>query len=209
MMMPDDPPPGGGGQTPPQPPPAPPRQVADPAAEVERLSREIANVRAEAASHRIGERQANEQVAAANTRITELQAEAERRVAETRTRMDTDLQAERTARIDAELRAAAAVAGLEDLDLIGLPTFPKSGVKVENGAVVGIAEAITAFKAAKPNYFRAPASPPPPPAPQPRAAGASGAPPPNPNPPPVSVKSMTPIEYAAYKRSQLGLLRRL
>lgn len=123
--------------------------------------------------------------------------------------MTTELERERTARIDAELRAAAQAAGLQDVDLIGLPTFPRAMVKFENGAIVGIPEAIASFKAAKPAYFTPAAAPP-----APRQPGGNPTPPPpaNPNPPPADVRAIpkTPEgrrEYDAAKRQMISTLR--
>lgn len=54
--------------------------------------------------------------------------------------------------IDAKIEAIAVSAGLKDIELIKL--IDKKDIKLsENGEVVGINEAITAFKARKPEYF--------------------------------------------------------
>lgn len=53
--------------------------------------------------------------------------------------------------IDIELREAARKEGLQDLDLLKL--IDRSGVKIEEGKIVGIEEAVKNFKKNKPSFF--------------------------------------------------------
>jgi hypothetical protein len=198
---------GGGGPSsapPPPAPPAPPRAVADPSAEVSRLQGEIANVRAEAAAHRVNERTAKEQVAVAEARIAELTTESTRREEAARAEGVTAANTWKGRAMEAELKAAALSAGLVDVDL--LPLIKREGiVTAADGSITGIPEAIAAFKAAKPTYFREGA-----PAPAARATG-SNTPPPTPNqaPPQSSVKGKPRADYDAQKKAAHNSLRGL
>jgi hypothetical protein len=111
--------------------------------------------------------------------------------------------------INAELKAEAIAAGLQDPDL--LPLIDRAAVKIgDDGELVGIKEAIDAFKAKKPEYFKQTrgGNPPAPPAlPDPRR-GQGNPPPPNPNPPPTNVKELDPKKYGEAKNALLGDLRR-
>lgn len=192
-------------------PPAPPapRHVADPLAEVTRLQGEIANVRAEAAAHRVNERTANESVAAANARIAELQTEATRRETAAREAGTAEATTWKDRTMKAEIKAAALAAGLVDVDLV--PLIATAGIVVAaDGSITGIPEAIAAFKTAKPTYFRDSAAPPQPGAPPapPRAPGAP-APAPTPGPPQGSVRDLSDTDYKAQKRAVLSGLRRM
>lgn len=53
--------------------------------------------------------------------------------------------------VEAELKAEATAAGLKDLDLTKL--IDVSGVKINEGRIEGLKEAIESFKTKKPEYF--------------------------------------------------------
>lgn len=191
---------------PPPAPPAPPVNPNDPNA-VARLNSQIADIRAEAAAHRIDARNATEAVTALQRQLTEAQTAADSRIAAERTTMNATLQTERQARVDAELKAAAAVSGLTDLEL--LPLISRSAIVVDpaTGTITGIPEAIAAFKTSKPQYFRSDA-PQPGPAPAPRAPGLP-APAPQPAPAQGNVRDLPRNEYEARKRDSVRRLRGL
>jgi hypothetical protein len=65
--------------------------------------------------------------------------------------LEKQMQDVESKRINAELKTAAVLEGLNDLDLIKL--MDTSNVKIENGEVVGIKEVVSAFKEKKPTYF--------------------------------------------------------
>lgn len=173
--------------------------------------KQLSDIRAEAAAHRIEARKERE---------AREKAEAERDAA--RAEIDGKLKTERdtaTARItkmqqrviESDLKAQAVAAGLEDLDL--LPLLDRSGINMDDdGNVTGIKEAIEAFKAKKPDYFKKEGGK--------KAAGNGdggakkptgdgGAPPPNKEPPSDNVKKMTRAEYQAWKQSGLRKMRGL
>jgi len=189
---------------PPAPPPAP--LFADRLAEVTRLQNEMANTRAEAAAHRIGEREAREQVTAANTRIAEIQAEAERRVVEATNASNTRVTTLQNRTIEAELKAAAIAAGLQDVDL--MPLIDRKAITFDDaGNITGIPEAIASFKTSKPAYFAAAAAAA---APAPvRTASPIPAPVPNQAPPASTVRGMSREDYAAAKKADHNRLKRV
>jgi phosphohistidine swiveling domain-containing protein len=138
---------------------------------------EVANVRAEAAAHRVNERSANEQVTAANARIAELTQEVTRREEAARAAGATEVTTWKGKAMEAALKAAALAAGLVDVDLV--PLIKKDGIVVAaDGTITGIPEAIAAFKTATPSYFGTRSADPPPAPSGPRAPGSPGAPPP-------------------------------
>jgi hypothetical protein len=193
---------------PPVPPPAPPppAYVPPPAPSHPGRGETIEDVRAEAAARRIDARNAREAAEAAQREVVRIQKEADERVAASTAReqgVTTKIKA-RTA--DAELRAQAQAAGLQDMDL--LPLINRSGIVVDDeGNVTGVAEAIEALKVKKPVYFTAPAAAPPPP----RVTGSGAAPPPPPAgaapPAPTNVRQMSKEDYDAQKRAALRALK--
>lgn len=195
---------------PPQPqlqaPPPPPPGETD-VQRVARLERALADTRAEAAAYRIDARTSNERQTALQTELEQARAASGQQVEEVRRNADSQVQAERQLRLDAELKAAAVAAGLSDPDL--LPLINKSGVKVDaSGNIVGIAEAIAAFKTAKPAYFRDMQAPPPPPPPVRTSTGLQQPPPvPGAAPPTTDVRAMPKADYQATKRAALAGLR--
>jgi hypothetical protein len=145
-----------------------------------------------------------------------LARDAEAKLAALKTSAETDKQSAIAAErskvdalkpriIEAELKAALVGEGVLDPELVGL--VGRDGITVdENGAVTGVTEAVAKFKAAKPNFFRAPAAPAPAPVPAPTSSGNPSAPPANPNPSPTNVKDMSASQYRDYKS---GIRRRL
>lgn len=84
----------------------------------------------------------------------------------------------------------------------------RRGVTVDDeGNVLGVTEAVAAFKEKKPGYFTAPVAPPPPPR-------ISGGPPPPPPlapgaTPPTSVRALPKADYESQKAAQLRSLKGL
>lgn len=202
-----NPPPPNNPPPPPPPAPRPPEPVAaTPEARVTQLERALGDVRAEAAAHRISEREAREAVATLTTQLTATRAEIETRVAATRQEFEPRMTALTNRTIDAELRAAAVAAGLVDVDL--LPLIKRDGIAMDADGVTikGIPDAIAAFKTAKPSYFRDVAAPPP----APPVRTGPGAPPPAPapgGPAPTNVSTLDRAAYKAAKSAQLAALR--
>ena len=61
--------------------------------------------------------------------------------------------------VDAELRAQAAAAGLQDPDLLGHQFFDRTKITVDdNGVVAGVKEMFDGVKAKKPDWFKAAAA---------------------------------------------------
>lgn len=206
----------------PAPAPAPAPVVLPPAAaplapgetaeqRVDRLQRALADTRAEAAQYRINARQEAERTTALTAELEQARAATDSAVQTVRTNADSQVERERSLRLDAELKAAAVSAGLIDPDL--LPLIPRGTIKVDAaGNVVGLAEAIAAFKTSKPSYFRDGALAP---APVRLSSGlAPIAPQPGATPPITTVKDIprgTPEgkrEYNKAKQDGLAALRR-
>ena len=207
---------------PPAPPPAAPPAPAPPPRYVEPtqrsapdLERELADTRAEAAARRVDARTAREEADRAREEAARIRQEADARVAAAEAAGNQRAERFRQKAIDAELRAAAANAGLVDLDL--LPLISREGVAADDdGNVAGVAEAVERFRAAKPTYFRG-AEPGPTPGPRQPVSSGPRAPVPTPAPggptPPPSVRDIPRTregraEYEAKKREALRELRR-
>lgn len=173
-------------------------------------------LRAEAAANRVEARRQQERAERAEQDAAEARTAAERRVSEEVGKVTPKLEKMRATLVSAELKAAAQAAGLVDLDLLHLPALDRSKIKVndETGEVEGVAEAVEAFKKAKPDYFKAPAAAaltpaaaapatPPPPArtgaPAPSPAGGDGE---------TDVRKMTREQYAEWKKNMMKTMRR-
>jgi len=200
---------------PPVPPPAPaaiprapdtpPRGVnqttEDRLAQLESIN---ADLRVEAAQRRVSERTATERLTANEAEMTRLRTEVTQRETQAREGGLALSNKLKNKTIDAELRAAAATAGLTDFDL--LPLVNRSGVTVDDdGNVAGVQAAIDDFKTRKPEYFRAANSPPPPP----RRTG-DNVPPPNPNPgppAPTSARTMPKEQYSGAREAAVRALK--
>ncbi len=215
----DDPPadpPGGGNNNPPQLPPAPitpptPPRAADQTAEnrVAQLEDINANLRVEAAQRRITERDARDRLAANETEMTRLRTESQQRETAAREAGTSTANKVKQRAVEAELKAAAAIAGLRDADL--LPLIDRTGVAIDDdGNVTGVDAAVTAFKAKKPEYFQPAAAP----RPGERVDVRSGSPappqpPPGPGgtPAPPDVRTMPKGDYNTAKKGALASLR--
>lgn len=119
-----------------------------------------------------------------------------------RAKADADAALARAAdvQVNSELRIALIRSGVLDPDVATL--VDRSTVRVEGGRVVGVEEAVTAFKTSKPHLFgTAPTLP---------ASTATGGTQPTPSggtPPVKSVASMSPSEYREFKTKTLRELR--
>jgi hypothetical protein len=230
FQVPDPPAPPGGGNGPNPPPPAPPPAPdaelpptparAPGQSDTERaqqLEGILAEVRAEAAHRRIGKREAESRAAALQNELTSIRTEADRRESAARAEGNTRAEKIKARAVEAEIKAAAVAEGLQDVDL--LPLLDRTGVTCDDdGNVSGVAEAVAAFKAKKPDYFRPAAGP----APRPgervdvRANPLRQAPPqPAPGAQPPAPTSVTAIprdragrqQYDAAKKAALASLR--
>ena len=188
---------------PPQPPftPTPPREA--PVRHDERTrDEEIANLRAEAAQQRINARQAREDAEVALASVQEVRDAAARQVEEAEARLASVNQKIKNRTAQEALRAQAVAAGIVDEDL--LPLIDRAAVAVDDeGNVTGAAEAVAAFKAKKPEFFRTAQQGPSNisgETPRPQRSGGFNAPAPNPNPPPASVTTLEPAAYNDRKR---------
>ncbi len=139
---------------PPAPPaPAPPAAVVEPVEPPGGNRDNISTVRAEAAAERVRRRELQGEVERLNAQTTSLQAELAEARSSTNTEAQTRITRLEQRTIDSELRAWAAHEGIVDLDL--LPLINKQAVTIDaDGNVTGAGEAVAAFKAAKPSYFR-------------------------------------------------------
>lgn len=198
---------------PPNPPPAPPPyRQPEPAPQPQRPARDpddvAAGLRAEAASWRVQAQTAKAERDAADERARQATEGATRQVEEARTSQATVTNKIKQRAADAELRAAAASMGIVDTDLI--PLIDRSTITVDDeGNVTGAAEAVTAFKAKKPEFFRQQQQQPPGPGPTPQRTGSfNQPPPPNPNPPPATVSTLNAAEYQSSKDAAARSLRR-
>jgi hypothetical protein len=214
MEFDNDPPPPQPAPPPPAPPQpeiprapdTPPRGVnqttEDRLAQLESIN---ADLRVEAAQRRVSERTANERLTANDTEMARLRSETTSREAQAEQRgaaLSTKL---RNKTIDAELRAAAATAGMTDFDL--LPLVSKQGVTCDDeGNVVGVQAAIDEFKTRKPEFFRTTLAAPPSP---PRRTGDPTPPPPTNNapPPPTDLRNASKADYERSKREATAALR--
>lgn len=212
--MPDDlppapPPPPPAPPPPAPPPPAPPPPAPAPTAAPHRdPESQVAELRAEAAHHRITARQERERAEAATQQLEELRTSNAAAVEAARQPLQQKIEKANQRILTTELRSAAVQAGLTDLDLI--PLLDRSKVTVDDeGVVTGITEAIDAFKKAKPEYFhegnggnRQ----------QTNLGNRQQTPPRNDPPPPrdtperVDVRGMTPEQYRAH---MAGMNRRI
>lgn len=210
-----------GGPNPPAPPPPPPAdapitpptppRVANQSAEdrVAQLEDINANLRVEAATRRVSERTVKDQLAANQRELDGLRTELSTRVTAARAEGQQVAEKVKKRAIDAELKAAAATAGLQDMDL--LPLIERTGLACDDdGNVTGAAEAVAAFKTKKPEFFRAA------PAPRPgetitirSGSPAPPAPPPGPGGTPTGpdVRTMPKKEYGDAKKAALSSLR--
>ena len=194
----------------PPPPPAPPAGIKT----VAELETELANVRAEAAAHRISKNEAKDQAAALQTQIDQVKADVQRQVDAARGESSAKFTQLKGRLQDTAIKAEAAAAGLLDMDLI--PLVDRAGITIDDdGNVAGVKEAIEKFKTAKPSYFRAAGaggtSPPPPPPP---ATGQTGTPPaPAGGTPPSNVRELPKdaagrAEYNRRKAEAIAALSR-
>lgn len=193
----------------PAPAPAPAARDYDPprgGRTLEQVERELADTRAEAAARRVDARTAREEADRAKEEAARVRTEADERVtaAQTAERQVTDRLRGRT--INAELRAVAAEEGLVDLDL--LPLVDRANISVDDeGNVTGVAEAVQAFKTAKPTYFRTLEQPPVPPR-QTSTGPRAPAPPPAPGGP-QPLPDVTTIPKTAEGRAEYAERMRL
>ncbi len=173
-------------------------QYADPA-------QLAADLRAEAAAHRIDAKREREAREVADNALIAAKADADRRVAEESARHKPILEKARNRAIESELRAQATAAGLEDMDL--LPLISRGEIKVDDDFnMTGIAEAVAKFKESKPSYFKQATAAPAPVA-KPVVTGAPSAPKPGDTGTVKSVKDMTKAEYDAHKKAMRSRLR--
>lgn len=171
----------------------------------------ISSVRAEAAAERVRRREYQAEVETLKQQAATLQQE----LAEARNSNSAEAQGRITRleqrTIDSELRAWAAHEGIVDLDL--LPLISKQAVTIDaDGNVRGASEAVAAFKAAKPSYFRQPAAPPDPagapPAPAASSTGSTRpAPAPSPGNEPSSVRDLSRGDFRRAARAAVASLR--
>ena len=201
---------------PPAPSPAPPAAhttFRDPPAprgerSVEALERELADTRAEAAARRVESRNNAEALDRERARAEQIQRDADARVAAAQ---ETERQRTETFRrrtIDAELRAAAAAEGIQDLDL--LPLITREGIAVDDdGNVTGATEAVQRFSAAKPAYFRQPEPAPQPGQRQPAATGPRPSAAPAPSSAAPAVADVRALPDAEYRAARLAAVRGL
>lgn len=178
---------------------------------VAELEKQIREVNAEAAHHRITARNAGEQIERLQGQITEIQQRTAGEVQAAKAPLESRLAKMNARTIDSEIRAEALQSGLQDADLIGLPVFDRSGIAIdEDGNVSGVKEAVAKFKAAKPQYFAAPANGQRQGAPTQDLSGRRQSAPRNDPPPPsdtpanVDTRGMSDADYARWKsgRSQ-------
>lgn len=178
-------------------------------------------LRAEAAANRVARQQAEEAAERTRRELAAAQAAADQRVQDEAAKYTPKITKLQGTLVNAELKAAAAAAGLVDMDLLHLPALDRTKISVdEDGNVTGVQEALDAFKAAKPDYFRVPAAggtsgggtggaggtPAPGGQPAPRQTGSGANPQPAGGNPVVDVTKMSKAEYADYRR---GMARRL
>lgn len=192
--------------TPPAPapaPPAPPAPTVTPAPAGETLEQAKARLNAEAAAWRIQAQQATTRATELEGQLTNERTASQQRIDETARTERARAEALKPKIVDAELKAALANAGVLDPDLVGL--VPRNGIAIdENGNATGVKEAVDAFKAAKPQFFRAPGDATPLPAV--RQSGSPAAPPANPIATPPDARGMDPKAYNDFKQ---GMRRRL
>ncbi len=166
----------------------------------------ISDLRAEAAAHRVGERKAREEAETAKAALAAAQADIDGKLKAENEKATARITKMQQRVIESDLKAQAVAAGLEDMDL--LPLLDRSGIKMDDdGNVTGVKEAIEAFKAKKPDYFKK-ASGGGEPKPKPKVTGDGGAPKPG-DTPPDNVKQMKPEEYRAWKANSLRKMRGL
>lgn len=117
---------------------------------------EIANVRAEAAAHRVEARRATERAEKAEKDLEKERKEKEKAVEEERKKGGEAAEKLKTRTINSEVKAKAVAEGLEDADLLPLimQNFGKDIKMDDDGNVVGIDEAIVAAKEKKPSWFK-------------------------------------------------------
>lgn len=188
----------------PAPAPAAPAVVPAPAPATPPASENEANLRAEAAHHRIAARTAKEELAEANRLLTEARTLNQQAQTEAQARVTTaeGIASKFKARaIESDIRAAAVAAGVIDMDVIAL--IPRDGIAMaDDGTITGVDTAIANYKQQKPTFFRA--------APQPqsmRPPAALNSPPPAGSPPPASVRDMDGKSFGAAKSAAVNSLR--
>jgi hypothetical protein len=129
-----------------------------------------------------------------------LAEKAEQDAARARQEADDAMRRASHIQVDSELRIALIRQGIVDPDVASL--VDRSNIRVENGRVQGLDEAVTSFKTTKPHLFG--------PVPTLPASTAPGGPQPTPtpgDPPPKNVSGMTREEYAAHKKKTIRDLR--
>lgn len=185
--------------------PPPPRDGEGRFVSRDQYDRVVGETRAEAAASRQEARRLREEKEAAEKAAAEARDAAAKAAAKAETEVTTVRSALGERLIDKELRLAAHQAGLQDLDLLAL--VKRDGLSIDkDGEVVGVAEAIAAFKTSKPSYFKSDAPPPPP---APTASGSAVAPAPDSNPVASNVRSLSAQDYAAAKaKMKLKLSRK-
>ncbi|HTI81750.1 MAG TPA: hypothetical protein VL614_14980 [Acetobacteraceae bacterium] len=120
-----------------------------------RAQQTLAEVRAEAAAQRVARQQAQERADTLARDLETTRADVPRLIAEEAAKHTPKITKLQGTLINAELKAAAVGAGLADLDLLHLPALDRSKIKVDDdGNVTGVEEALTEFKAKKPEYFK-------------------------------------------------------
>lgn len=170
-----------------------------------------AQLRADLAAERLEKRRLKEEAEALKAALDAAKAEADTRV-QNEVRQVTDRLTKAQSRtVDAVLRAEASAAGLEDMDL--LPLIKRDGISINDDFdVVGVAEAIAAFRESKPTYFKqagnqqaqqtqvqAPRQPVTTGSPNTPKEGNTGA--------PTNVKALSAAEYKAMKSNRRARLQ--
>lgn len=215
----------GGGAPPPSPPPATPpvqtyvapQQQAQPPQQQGGRPDTIADVRAEAAAHRIAARQHREQAEDLQRQLDALRSTIEGEKTKVVQPLTTKVERLQQRMIDATLTSKMVAAGLVDPDLVALATKMPDAPKLtlsDDDEVQGVDDLVEKFKKWKPDYFRAAGSAPPAPkgttpAAQPKVAQPTGGgqePPASGNTPVTDVRKMDKDAYKAWKQAELRKL---
>ena len=217
----------GGGAPPPAPPPATPpvqpyvapqqQQTQPPQQQQSGRPDTIADVRAEAAAHRIAARQHREQAEDLQRQLDALRGTIETEKTNVVKPLSAKVERLQQRMIDATLTSKMVAAGLVDPDLVALaqkmPDAPKLTLS-DDDEVQGVDDLVEKFKKWKPDYFRAAGSAPPAPkgaapAAQPKVAQPTGGgqePPASGNTPVTDVRKMDKEQYKAWKSAELRKL---
>ena len=169
----------------------------------------VANLRAEAASWRVELRKTEEKARELEARLTESEAKSGKKVEDALRPLQIKIEKYNQRLMDSAVRSELISAGLVDKDLAALVDRIPDAPKVElndDGEVLHVEKLVAAFKAWKPDYFRASGQPAV--APPPRSTGSAQTPPPNTAPPVTkTVSEMTSAEYKAFKDGHLKTIR--